>query len=248
MSETFFSILLNAEELTTKCFTCGGQEFPYQLSVFCHNAINVVKIIVPIILVIIGVIDMVKATASQKEDEMKKAQMTFVKRLISGLLVFFVIVIVQFLFNILSNVGFGGGFTDCLDTFINGHAFKHDCGTGGSFEGTASYCKFSNFGNQGVEILDDLVVTVTFNKNTDSLEYYLTYNGIKSGSKGIGEYQEIFIKDQNKNVKIRVINKFGNESLNLPIVHGGMRCSEQAKITNDGNDVYTIATFIKYDK
>lgn len=122
-----FNILLTAEEMATQCFKCGGEEFPYQLSVFCHTAINVVKVIVPIILIIMGVIDMVKATASQKEDEMKKAQMTFVKRLISALLVFFVIAIVQFLFNILSNAGFGGEFTDCLNTFVNGNAKQITC-------------------------------------------------------------------------------------------------------------------------
>lgn len=127
MNQTFFSILLDAEELTTKCFSCGGQKFPYQLSVFCHTAINVVKIVVPIILIILGIIDMVKATSSQKEDEMKKAQTTFVKRLIAGLLVFFVVAIVQFLFNVLSTAGFGGDFTDCLNTFVNGNATKHDC-------------------------------------------------------------------------------------------------------------------------
>lgn len=129
MNQTFFSILLEAKDLTEKCFSCGGQEFPYQLSVFCHTAVNVVKIVVPILLIILGVIDMVKATASQKEDEMKKAQTTFVKRLISALLVFFVVAIVQFLFNLLSTAGFGGDFTDCLDTFINGNATECPCGS-----------------------------------------------------------------------------------------------------------------------
>lgn len=127
MNQTFFSILLDAEELSTQCFTCGGQEFPYQLSVFCHTAINVVKIVVPILLIVLGIIDMVKATASQKDDEMKKAQTTFVKRLIAALLVFFVVAIVQFLFNLLSTAGFGGDFTDCLNTFVNGGATQHPC-------------------------------------------------------------------------------------------------------------------------
>lgn len=127
MNYNLFSILVTANELRTKCFVCGGQEIPYQLSVFGHAAINVVKILVPIILVLLGVMDMLKAASSQKEDEMKKAQATFVKRLIAALLVFFVIAIVQLVFGVLHNVGFGSGFTECLDAFINGNAAKVNC-------------------------------------------------------------------------------------------------------------------------
>ena len=72
---------------------------------------------------------MVKATASQKEDEMKKAQTIFIKRLIAGLLVFFVVAIVQFVFGLLTKAGFGGGFTDCLNTFVNGSATECPCGS-----------------------------------------------------------------------------------------------------------------------
>lgn len=127
MNYNLFSILVTANELRTKCFVCGGQEIPYQLSVFGHAAINVVKILVPIILVLLGVMDMLKAASSQKEDEMKKAQATFIKRLIAALLVFFVIAIVQLVFGVLHNVGFGSGFTECLDAFINGNAAKVNC-------------------------------------------------------------------------------------------------------------------------
>ena len=121
------NVLGIANELTSSCFVCGGQEFPYQLSVFGHACVNLVKVIVPIILIVLGVFDMLKATTSQKEDEMKKAQSVFVKRLISALLVFFVIAIVQFLFNTLSNLGFGGDFTDCLNAVVNGNAEKQVC-------------------------------------------------------------------------------------------------------------------------
>lgn len=121
------NMLVAAEELTTYCFKCGGQEFPYQLAVFAHTCVNLVKIIVPVILVVLGIFDMFKAATTQKEDEMKKAQGIFIKRLLSALLVFFVIAIVQFLFNTLSNLGFEGEFTECLNTFVNGDAEKQVC-------------------------------------------------------------------------------------------------------------------------
>ena len=122
-----FNILVTNNDLATKCFVCGKQELPYQLSVFGHNAITIFKIIVPIILILLGVIDMVKAITAQKEDEIKKAQQTFVRRLIAALIIFFVIVIVQFVFNILSKAGFAGDFTGCLNAFINGNATEIKC-------------------------------------------------------------------------------------------------------------------------
>ena len=89
-----FNMLVTHNDLSTQCFVCGNQELPYQLSVFGHNAITIFKILVPIILILLGVIDMVKAISSQKEDEIKKAQQTFVRRLIAGLIIFFVIAII----------------------------------------------------------------------------------------------------------------------------------------------------------
>ena len=121
------NFLIDANELSTQCFVCGGQELPYQLSVFAHACINLVKILVPVLLILLGVFDMFKAMTSQKEDEMKKAQNIFVKRLISAALVFFVVVIVQFVFNTLTDLGFGGSFTDCLNSFVNGNATKVTC-------------------------------------------------------------------------------------------------------------------------
>lgn len=114
------NILTTVEDIYTTCFTCGSVELPYYLSVFGENCIKFVKILVPVILIVLGMIDMFKAFSSQKEDDMKKAQQIFVKRLISGLLVFLVITAVEFLFSILTSAGFGGNFTDCLDKIING--------------------------------------------------------------------------------------------------------------------------------
>lgn len=113
-------ILVTAKQMFESCFTCGGVELPYYLTVFGSNCIKFVKILVPILLIVLGMIDMFKAFTSQKEDEMKKAQQIFIKRLISGLLVFFVITAVEFLFSVLASAGFGSGFTDCLNKIVNG--------------------------------------------------------------------------------------------------------------------------------
>ena len=55
----------------------------------------VIQIVVPVVLVVMGMITLVKAVTSSKEDEIKKAQMSFVKKLIAAALVLFIFVIVK---------------------------------------------------------------------------------------------------------------------------------------------------------
>ena len=59
------------------------------------TAIDIIKIVVPILLVVFGMLDLGKAVMAQKEDEIKKGQQTFVKRLIAAVIVFLVIFIAE---------------------------------------------------------------------------------------------------------------------------------------------------------
>lgn len=83
----------------------GGVEIPPMITNIISYIVTGIKIGVPIILVIFGMIDLGKAVMSSKEDDIKKAQSTFIKRLMAAALVFFVITIVQFLVGILDNAG-----------------------------------------------------------------------------------------------------------------------------------------------
>ena len=49
-----------------------------------------IRILVPIALIIFGILDFGRAVFASKEDDMKKAQETFTKRLIVGVIIFFV--------------------------------------------------------------------------------------------------------------------------------------------------------------
>lgn len=67
---------------------------------------SVVKLIqfgVPIILILFGMIDLGKAVMSSKEDEMKKAQGTLLKRFIYAVAVFLVVTLVVFVMNLVSD-------------------------------------------------------------------------------------------------------------------------------------------------
>jgi len=67
-----------------------------EIGTIIKAVINLIKIGVPIILVILGMLDMGKAVMSQKEDEIKKNQSLLIKRVIYAVVVFLVISIVQF--------------------------------------------------------------------------------------------------------------------------------------------------------
>ena len=109
-------------------FSCGGfSEFPVPVANLISMIINIVKIIVPVVLIVMGLLDFTKAVMAQKEDEMKKAQMTFVKRLISGVLVFFVVAIVQFVFGVLSDASGEGTYMECISCFVNGINESGEC-------------------------------------------------------------------------------------------------------------------------
>ena len=91
--------------------------------------ITVIKIVVPILLVIMGMLDLMKGVTAGKEDEMKKAQGLFVKRLISGALVFLVFTIVQFVISFVADDEDKPNISTCSKCFINGDCtYKPDAG------------------------------------------------------------------------------------------------------------------------
>lgn len=114
-------VLMGAE------YTCGGTNlvfsgtFPYMVS----TAILLIKIAVPILLIIFGMLDLGKAVVASKEDEIKKGQQLFIKRAISAVVVFFVIQIVQIIVRFIS--GNDATVANCFNCFINGTAADSAC-------------------------------------------------------------------------------------------------------------------------
>ena len=69
------------------------------------GVIPLIQIGIPIILIILGMLDLGKAVVASKEDEIKAAQKLLVKRAIYALAIFFVVLIVQVVFGLLSSTG-----------------------------------------------------------------------------------------------------------------------------------------------
>lgn len=88
-----------------------------------HTIVLVIQIAVPVLLVIFGMLDLFKAITAQKDDEIKKGQQMFIKRLISAAIIFFVIAIVKLL------ISFAAGddnqnIMTCANCFLNGAETK----------------------------------------------------------------------------------------------------------------------------
>lgn len=92
-----------------------------------HIVVLVIKVAIPIGLVIFGMLDLGKAVMASKEDEIKKAQQLFIKRIIAAVLVFFVVSIVQLVFSVLASADSktdptfdGKNVTSCMNCFLSG--------------------------------------------------------------------------------------------------------------------------------
>ena len=84
-----------------------------------HLIIVVLQIAVPVLLVIFGMLDLFKGITAQKEDEIKKGQQTFIKRLINAAIIFFVVAIVRLLVGLVTKDD-GTDIMSCADKFLNG--------------------------------------------------------------------------------------------------------------------------------
>ena len=106
---------------------CNGILIPNELFNLVSTIIQMIKIVVPILLIIWGMLDFAKSVVAKKEEDIKKYQKSFVSRLISALVVFLIVIIVQFAVNLVSSVeeqsSDGQTITDvwgCTKKFING--------------------------------------------------------------------------------------------------------------------------------
>lgn len=70
-----------------------------------NGIIPLIQIGIPIILIVLGMLDLGKAVVASKEDEIKAAQKLLIKRAIYAIAIFFVVLIVQLVFGLLSNAG-----------------------------------------------------------------------------------------------------------------------------------------------
>ena len=86
-------------------YSCGNgmvTGIPQRIPKFGRFLYNFLQFLVPIVLVLLGTIDLVKSVIGAKEDDIKKNQLIFVKRLASAILIFFTFAIIKLILSVVS--------------------------------------------------------------------------------------------------------------------------------------------------
>ena len=90
----------NCKTIFVKKDEATGEESFTELGSFMQDLFTLIKIATPVIIIILTTIDYVKAIASSNADDMKKTNSRTIKRLIIGLIIFFLPFILDILFNL----------------------------------------------------------------------------------------------------------------------------------------------------
>ena len=96
---------------------CGNEDLLTILAVV-RTALNILTFVIPIILIVLGIVDLSKAVVSSDEKKTKEAQKMFFTRVIYAVVIFLIPTIMSLLFNLLPETVFGSG--------IDGYTWK-DC-------------------------------------------------------------------------------------------------------------------------
>ena len=89
----------NSELFEEGASPCSNADIAMAVSVI-GKVISIIQIVVPILLVIIAIVDLLKAVVSQDDNNTSKTMAKLIKRIISAVIIFFIIAIVRLVCNI----------------------------------------------------------------------------------------------------------------------------------------------------
>lgn len=126
-NNNFYACIWNETEYGNYCNTdnllyvaCGESfDIPNRVPEITSLLVNLLKVGTPIILILVSVITLFKAITASKEDEIKKAQSSLIKKIIAAVMVFFIVSIVQFVISKVADSSEQGGIESCLSCFLN---------------------------------------------------------------------------------------------------------------------------------
>ena len=95
--------MLNAYLLANMCSIDIDPIVPGTIRLF----VSILKLAIPIILIIFGILDLAKAVMANDDKEMKEAQKKLIHRIVYAVVVFFVVALVQFVFGRLASADTG---------------------------------------------------------------------------------------------------------------------------------------------
>lgn len=110
--------LINFLALEQQC----GFDIPDQLAEVISLIIMLIQYAVPLLLIVFGMLDLGKAVIASKEDEIKKGQQMFIKRLIAAVIVFFVVAVVKLVVSLAAGEEDKESIRNCIDGLVKYHS------------------------------------------------------------------------------------------------------------------------------
>lgn len=111
--------MLNVLDCAT---SLGLDSIPEVLPNITSAIVTIVKIVIPVVLIFLGMLDMGKAVISNDEKDMKAAQGKLIKRFIYAVIIFLLVAIVQLIFGLVSKNSGEANLTACINCFVNGES------------------------------------------------------------------------------------------------------------------------------
>lgn len=100
---------------------CGFEYLPSKLPNFSSNLYDFIKLIVPIVLIVMGMVDLFRAMMANEISKMKDIQKKFVTRLIAAVVIFLVMALVEFVFKqVDKSADYKNGFVNCMNCILSG--------------------------------------------------------------------------------------------------------------------------------
>ncbi len=88
---------------------------PPSLAYMINSVLKYVRILVPILIILLGTLDLAKAVIASDEEKMRKAQKDFLKRIILGVIIFFIPTLINLIMNVADTLWESAGYNDpCL--------------------------------------------------------------------------------------------------------------------------------------
>lgn len=108
--------LISAKE----CVTCGTDSLPIpaQIPKFVSGGITFLQILIPVILILVGMVQFMKAMASGEDKTQRDAVSSFIRSIVAGVVIFLVVALVKFVF--INFLGSDGADTvSCISCFMD---------------------------------------------------------------------------------------------------------------------------------
>ena len=192
---------------------CANVCIPSEVAKLVTLIYNLIKVIVPIVLVIIGMYDMAKAITTQSADDIKKAQKLLVRKAIAGALVFFLFSFITWMLSILDATSGGTqGEADVIKCLNNLFSYKSGSnekdGSSTGYTDAGSVCR--NNGYDGVLKIHTELKNENLNNKSliENNYYYVCYSNTDTNTCEIG-YSYVFSDNST-----RCVANFGKVSNN----------------------------------